>query len=67
MYIYIYIYKEIIQTKMEVIIRFWVPNLDLNAKYGNMFKLLFRNKEPLLARKIYFQKKIYRYINITVW
>ena len=50
---------------MEVGIRFWVPNLDLNAKYGNMFKLLFRNKELLLPRKTYFQKKIYRYI--TIW
>ena len=45
MYIYIYIYHEIIQTKMEGGIRFWVPNLGLSPKYGNMVKLLFRNKE----------------------
>ena len=44
-YIYIYIYQEIIQTKMEGGIRFWVPNLGLSPKYGNMVKLLFRNKE----------------------
>ena len=36
MYIYAYRYKKIIQTKMEVGIRFWVPNLGLNPKYGNI-------------------------------
>ena len=28
-----YIYQGIIQTKMEVGIRFWVPNLGLTPKY----------------------------------
>ena len=42
-YIYIYIYIQgIIQTKMEVSIQFWVPNLGLSPKYA---KLPFRNKE----------------------
>ena len=58
MYIYIYIYQEIIQTKMEGGIRFWVPNLGLSPKYGNMVKLLFRNKELKVARKLNFGKKI---------
>ena len=57
-YIYIYIYQEIIQTKMEGGIRFWVPNLGLSPKYGNMVKLLFRNKELKVARKLNFGKKI---------
>ena len=30
---------------MEVGIQFWAPNLGLSRKYGNMVKLLFRNKE----------------------
>ena len=29
----IYIYQGIIQTKMEVGIRFWAPNLGLTPKY----------------------------------
>ena len=37
--------QEITQTKMEVGIRFWVPNLGLNPKYENMVKLLFGNKK----------------------
>ena len=44
-YLYLYIYQEIIQTKMEVGIQFWAPNLGFSRKYGNMVKLLFRNKE----------------------
>ena len=30
---YIYIYQGIIQTKMDVVIQFWVPNLGLSPKY----------------------------------
>ena len=36
--IYSYIYQEIIQTKMEAGTRFWMPNLGLSRKYGNMIK-----------------------------
>ena len=43
---------------MEVGIRFWVPNLGLNPKYGNIVQLLFTNKELLLARKLNLTKKI---------
>ena len=43
---------------MEVGIRFWVLNLGLSPKYGNMLKLLFRNKELQLAIKLNFGKKI---------
>ena len=44
-YIYKYKYQQMIQTKMEVGIHFWVPNLVLSPKYGSMVYLLFKMKD----------------------
>ena len=57
--------KEIIQTKMEVGIRLWAPNLGISPK--NMTKLLFKNEELQLAtisKKIMFWEENYYFKRI---